>query len=123
MVPQSQNCSFCENCVCRNLKTNKIKDIKVYISRKEISRGIYLNSQIFWLKIVYLRNRQKSYFLAKNFSNKGKKIFLDKNHQKFAKAILMHVSMECFLTFLINFFHFLKILAFLAQKTEIMAKK
>ena len=41
----------------------------------------------------------------------------DKNHQKFAKAILIHVSKECFLTFFfwINFL-FLKILEFLTQK-------
>ena len=39
--------AFCENCFCHNLKTNKVKYIKVYIFRKEISRGIYLNSQIF----------------------------------------------------------------------------
>ena len=39
----------------------------------------------------------------------------DKNHQNFAKAIEIHVSRECFLTFLINFL-FLKILAFLAQR-------
>ena len=30
-----------------NLKTNKVKYIKLYISRKGISQGIYLNSQIF----------------------------------------------------------------------------
>ena len=35
MVPRLQNCSFCENCFCHNLKTNKVKYIKVYISRKE----------------------------------------------------------------------------------------
>ena len=47
MVPPSQNCSFCENCFCHNLKTNKVKYIKVYISRKGISEGIHLNYQIF----------------------------------------------------------------------------
>ena len=59
--------------------------------------------------------------LAQIFFNKDKKIFLDKNHQKFAKANLKHVSRESFLTFVINFL-FLEILAFLAQKTEILAK-
>ena len=39
--------AFCENCFSQDLKTNKVKYIKVYISRKGISRGIYLNSQIF----------------------------------------------------------------------------
>ena len=47
LVPPLQNCSFCENCFCHNLKTNKVKYIKVYIFRKGISQGIYLNSQIF----------------------------------------------------------------------------
>ena len=33
MVPPLQNCSFCENIFCHNLKTNKVglKYIKVYI--------------------------------------------------------------------------------------------
>ena len=57
----------------------------------------------FWLKIVFLRNRQKVIFWPKNFLTRVKKIFLDKNHQKFAKAIQIRVSRECFLTFLINF--------------------
>ena len=48
MVPPPRKIvASCENCFCRNLKTNKVKYIKVYIFRKGISRGIYLNSQIF----------------------------------------------------------------------------
>ena len=39
--------AFCENDFCRNLKTNKVKYIKVYIFRKEISQGIYVNGQNF----------------------------------------------------------------------------
>ena len=39
--------AFCENILCRNLKTNEVKYIKVNIFRKEISQEIYLNSQIF----------------------------------------------------------------------------
>ena len=44
---------LCENSFCRNLKTNKIKHIKAYILRKEMSEGIYLNSQIFGKKIHF----------------------------------------------------------------------
>ena len=47
MVHPRKIVAFCENCFCHNLKTNKVKYIKVYIFRKGISRGIYLNSQIF----------------------------------------------------------------------------
>ena len=39
--------AFCENGFCRNLKTNEVKYIKLYIFRKEILQGVYLNSQIF----------------------------------------------------------------------------
>ena len=35
--------AFCENSFCHNLKTNKVKFIKVYIFIKEI----FLNGQIF----------------------------------------------------------------------------
>ena len=78
MVPLSQNCSFCEHCFWHNLKTNKVKYIKVYIPRKGISRGIYFCSQIYRI----FENRQKIDFLADFFFffNKGKQIFLDKNH-------------------------------------------
>ena len=38
---------FCENSFCCNLKTIKVKRIKVYIFRKEISQGSYLSCQIF----------------------------------------------------------------------------
>ena len=38
IVPPSQNCRFCENCFCHNLKTDKVKYIKVYISRNGILR-------------------------------------------------------------------------------------
>ena len=31
MVPLSQFCSFLENCFCHNMKTNKVKYIKVHI--------------------------------------------------------------------------------------------
>ena len=36
--------AFCENCFGPNLKTNKVKYIIVYISRKRISQGTYLNT-------------------------------------------------------------------------------
>ena len=36
-----------KNSFGRNLKTNKVKYMKVYIFRKEISQGICLNGQIF----------------------------------------------------------------------------
>ena len=39
---------FCENSFYPNLKTSKVKYIKVYVSQKEISKEIYINSQIFW---------------------------------------------------------------------------
>ena len=35
--------AFCENCFCRNLKTYKVKHMKVNSFKKEISQGIYLN--------------------------------------------------------------------------------
>ena len=38
---------FMSNSFWRDLKTNKVKYIKQYIFRKEISQGIYLNSQSF----------------------------------------------------------------------------
>ena len=41
------------------------------------------------------------------------KISLDKNHEIFCKAFYIHVSTECFLTFVIDFLFF-KILAFFA---------
>ena len=47
MVPASQDCRFLWNFFWYNLKTNEVKHIKVYIFRKEISQGIYLNRQIF----------------------------------------------------------------------------
>ena len=47
MVPPWQNCSFCENWLCHNLKTNKEKYIKYTFLEKRISREIYLNSPIF----------------------------------------------------------------------------
>ena len=46
-VKDGATLAFCENIFRRNLKTNKVKYIKVYILRKEISQGIYLNSQSF----------------------------------------------------------------------------
>ena len=46
-VKDGATLAFCENGICRNLKTNEVKYIKVFIFRKEISQGIYLNSQIF----------------------------------------------------------------------------
>ena len=44
---------------CRNLKTDEVKCIKVYILRKTISQGVYLN------------HTQKNEFLAQRFLNKG----------------------------------------------------
>ena len=38
--------AFGENCFCNNLKTNKVKYIKVYIFRMGIHK-IYFNRQIF----------------------------------------------------------------------------
>ena len=56
------------------------------------------------------------------FLTRVTKIFLDKNSQKICQSHLNTLSRERLLTFLINFL-FLKILAFFAQKTEILAKK
>ena len=64
-----------------------MKYIKLYIFRKEMSQGIYLNRQIFGLKSYFWEIAKKSFFGPIFFLKKGKKIFLDKNHQKFAKAI------------------------------------
>ena len=52
--------AFCENIFCRNLKTNKVKFMKVYIFTKEILQGIYLYGQIFDLILHFLE-------IAKNF--------------------------------------------------------
>ena len=68
-----------------------------------------MNSQIYAKNRIFEKSPKQS-FLAQKFFNKGQEIFLDKNHQKFAKAIRIHVSRECFLTCLINFL-FSKILA------------
>ena len=43
----AKSVGFWENCIWHNLKTNEVKYIKVYIFRKKISQGIYLNCQIF----------------------------------------------------------------------------
>ena len=114
--------AFCENCFCHNLKTNKVKYIKVYISREGISRGIYLNSQIFGWRWYFLRNRHKSDLLAQNLFNKGQKIYfwtkITKNLPKPSRYMYLGTV---FSLFLINFL-FLKILAFLVQKSEILAK-
>ena len=48
LVPPSQFVVFCENSFSRNLKTsNKVSYMKVYIFKKEVSQGIYSDSQIF----------------------------------------------------------------------------
>ena len=47
LIKDGATLTFWENSFCCNLKTNTVKFIKVYIFRKEISQGIYLNSQIF----------------------------------------------------------------------------
>ena len=80
--------------------------------RKGITHGIYLNSSDFWLKMVF--SRKKRFFLiffffyfiffAEICFNDCKNIFFDKKHfKKLAKAIFIHVSIERFLTFIINF--------------------
>ena len=68
--------AFCENCFCHNLKINKVKFIKVYISRMGISWGIYLNSQILTKKA----NKKKNHFFTKIsvFWAKNAKIFKNK---------------------------------------------
>ena len=95
-------------CVCRNLKTNKIKYIKVYILRKEISQGIYLSD--FWLKTSFLKNCPKFiflfffFFLPKNFEQGYKKHFLTKitkNLPKPSKLYIYRVNV-----FFIFFFFF-----------------
>ena len=70
----------------------------------------------FWLKIVFLRNRQISDFLAQNFFNKGKKKFwtkITKNLPKPSKYVYLG---NVFSFFLIDFL-FLKILTKKAQKS------
>ena len=61
-----------------------------------------------WIARILAKTRifEKSPFILKKvifgpkfFLTRVRKIFLDKNHQKFAKAIWICVSRECFLTF------------------------
>ena len=65
MVPPSQNLGFCEIFFWHNLKTNEVKYIKVYIFRKEISQGIYLNHQNFGLKSFFWEIAKKVIFFPK----------------------------------------------------------
>ena len=60
-----------------------------------------------------MRNCQKVIFWHNIFLTRIKKNIFGKKSPKICQNHLIHVSRECFLTFLINFF-FLKMLAFLA---------
>ena len=91
MVLSSQFCSFCENRFCHNLKTCKVKYIKVYNFRKGILQGIYLNHQIL-VKTVFLRNLQKRgvffifLFFKKFFITRVKPYFWTKNFKNLLKS-------------------------------------
>ena len=97
---------FCENSFICNLKANKVKYIKVYIFRREITQGIYLNSQIL-AKDCNFEKLLKIEFLAPKFLNKGKKKW-----QKFRKICQNHFNTyieRMFSHFFDQFFIFEKI--------------
>ena len=103
--------AFCERCFCHNLKTNKVKYIKLYISGKGIWRIIYLN-RFLAKNLIFEKSPQKWFFGKKKKNSKGKKNIFGQKSPKTVKTILTHVSKECFLTFWLIFIFFL-ILAFL----------
>ena len=109
---------FCENSFCRNLKTNKVKYINSFIFREEISQGIYLDSQIFWLKAVFLRNCQKLIFWPQIFEQGLKEILKwPKNWQK------PSIDMCLWNVFPVSCLIFLFLKTCFAPKNEILAKK
>ena len=96
--------AFCANCFCHNLKTNKVKYIKVYIFRKGISQGIYLNRFVA-KNHIFEKSPKKGDFFGPKFFNKGKKYFWTKITKKLPKpSKYVYLGNVFSLFVLINYF-------------------
>ena len=94
--------TICEKCFCRNLKTDKVKYIKVYNFRRVISQEIYWNRKIFGKKIVLMRIRQKVYFFWPHVFDKKEYFVKKKKNPKPCKY--MYLGNAFSLCWLISYF-------------------